>query len=402
MGIVKNPLSLLGLPPLPSSVGLPQSSTRRLLLLLVLGQKGAKTDVRMSQRFLTKESARSDNSAVGRHLSALTRDGFLSVTTTSKDDGYEYGRGWRLRRGSGLERRATALANLFFGSKGFCQALVDRPAFGHGFLNVSGCVVLGVVRACKQPVRIRDLKKYLEPLLADATVVSAIRKMVEADVMARAEGFVMLSPGWLIALRRYELASGAQDRASRRDKRFNADRTAREAKKRLAEGRPTDAGRQLLKVEVCVVCNRAVENPEVEHFPPRVFLKKFGVAGVKLAHWALMHPIHKRCHRKYSAWVSAHQHDVLPSIGVSRSEVRHGHPYAAELALYVLLKKRAKRFYGAVDEGDSDSALVAIVEGVRIYLDFVARYETLKDVEGRIPTRSGRRRVRGTSPRSKI
>jgi len=402
MGIVKNPLSLLGLPPLPSSVGLPRSSRRRLLLLLVLGKKGSKTDVRMSQRFLTRDSARSDNSAVGRNLSALTRDGFLSVTEKNRDRGNRYGRGWRLRRGSGLERRATALANLIFGPKGFCRDLAERPAFSHGYLNVSGCVVLGVVRECQRPVRIRDLKKYMEPLLADATVVSAIRKMVEVDVMTRAQGFVMLSPEWLIALRSYELASGAQDRASRRDKRFNAERTTHEAKKRLAEGRPTDAGRHLLKVEVCVVCNRAVESPEVEHFPPRVFLKKFGVAGVKLAHWALMHPIHKRCHRKYSAWVSAHHHDVLPSVGVSRFEVRHGRPYTAELALYVLLKKRSKRFYQAVDEGDSISALVAIVEGVQIYLDFVARYETLKDVEGRMPMRRARRHVRGTSPRSKI
>jgi len=68
----------------------------------------------------------------------------------------------------------------------------------------------------------------------------------------------------------------------------------------------------------------------------------------------------------------------------------------------VLLKKRSKRFYGAVDEGDSISALVAIVEGVQIYLDFVARYETLKDVEGRMPMRRARRHVRGTSPQTKL
>ena len=52
-------VSSLGLPPLPSSDGLPHS-TDRLLLLFILGEKGRSRSVELSQRYFTDLFGRKD------------------------------------------------------------------------------------------------------------------------------------------------------------------------------------------------------------------------------------------------------------------------------------------------------------------------------------------------------
>jgi 5-methylcytosine-specific restriction endonuclease McrA len=379
-------VSSLGLPPLPSSDGLPRSADR-LLLLFILGEKGRSRSVELSQRHLTKWFGRKDNSRIAARLSLLVKSGFLARVGHSKsgkrvegDAGYCYARGARLARGSGLEKRATKLALIVFGSKGFCSGLINRPGFSFGYLNPSGCVVFGVLRAAGVPLSVRDLRLYLKPLLSVATTSVAIKRLVENGLVVVEGDQVALADSWVEKLLEYELLSGASKSADARDARFDRDRDSRSHSK----GRPALEDRKVITTWSCVVCGKPGRKFEMEHFPAKVFLKRIGGLSIpETAHWAFVFPACVPCHKRMTKWVSAHRGDAFPKIKVRSSTVaRSDSELRSDLRMRMLYY--ARRFYRAVRGGDDAAARLAIVKALNVWQGYVLRYPKLRPVGGAV------------------
>jgi 5-methylcytosine-specific restriction endonuclease McrA len=379
-------VSSLGLPPLPSSDGLPRSADR-LLLLFILGEKGRSRSVELSQRHLTKLFGRKDNSRIAARLSLLVKYGFLVRVGHSKsgkrvegDAGFRYARGARLARGSGLEKRATKLASIVFGPKGFCSGLVDRPGFGFGYLNLSGCVVFGVLLAAGVPLSVRDLRRYLDPLLSVATTSAAIKRLVENGLVVVEGDQVALADSWVEKLLEYELLSGASKSADARDARFDRDRDSRSHSK----GRPALEDRKVITTWSCVVCGKPGRKFEMEHFPAKVFLKRIGgLSTPETAHWAFVFPACVPCHKRMTKWVSAHRGDAFPKIKVRSSTVaRSDSELRSDLRMRMLYY--ARRFYRAVRRGDDAAARLAIVKAINAWQGYVSRYPKLRPVGGAV------------------
>ena len=379
-------VSSLGLPPLPSSDGLPRSADR-LLLLFILGEKGRSRSVELSQRHLTKLFGRKDNSRIAARLSLLVKYGFLVRVGHSKsgkrvegDAGFRYARGARLARGSGLEKRATKLALIVFGSKGFCSGLINRPGFSFGYLNPSGCVVFGVLRAAGVPLSVRDLRLYLKPLLSVATTSAAIKRLVENGLVVVEGDQVALADSWVEKLLEYELLSGASKSADARDARFDRDRDSRSHSK----GRPALEDRKVITTWSCVVCGKPGRKFEMEHFPAKVFLKRIGGLSIpETAHWAFVFPACVPCHKRMTKWVSAHRGDVFPKIKVRSSTVaRSDSELRSDLRMRMLYY--ARHFYRAVRRGDDAAARLAIVKALNVWQGYVSRYPKLRPVGGAV------------------
>ena len=384
-------VSSLGLPPLPSSDGLPRSADR-LLLLFILGEKGRSRSVELSQRHLTKWFGRKDNSRIAARLSLLVKSGFLVRVGHSKsgkrvegDAGYCYARGARLARGSGLEKRATKLALIVFGSKGFCSGLIYRPGFSFGYLNPSGCVVFGVLLAAGGPVSVRDLRQYLKPLLSPSTTSAALSRPVDKGLLDN--GLVVLNGDlvsvvdrWDEKLLEYELLSGASKSADARDARFDRDRDLRSHSK----GQPALKDRKVITTWSCVVCGKPGRKFEMEHFPAKVFLKRIGGLSIpETAHWAFVFPACVPCHKRMTKWVSAHKGDVFPKIKVRSSTVaRSDRELRSDLRMRMLFY--ARHFYRAVRRGDDAAARLTIVKALNVWQGYVSRYPKLKPVGGAV------------------
>jgi 5-methylcytosine-specific restriction endonuclease McrA len=379
-------VSSLGLPPLPSSDGLPRSADR-LLLLFILGEKGRSRSVELSQRHLTKWFGRKDNSRIAARLSLLVKSGFLARVGHSKsgkrvegDAGYCYARGARLARGSGLEKRATKLALIVFGSKGFCSGLINRPGFSFGYLNPSGCVVFGVLRAAGVPLSVRDLRLYLKPLLSVATTSVAIKRLVENGLVVVEGDQVALADSWVEKLLEYELSSGASKSADARDARFDRDRDSRSHSK----GQPALKDRKVITTWSCVVCGKPGKKFEMEHFPAKVFLKRIGGLSIpETAHWAFVFPACVPCHKRMTKWVSAHRGDAFPKIKVRSSTVaRSDTELRSDLRMRMLFY--ARLFCRSVREGDDAAARLAIVKALNVWQGYVSRYPKLRPVGGTV------------------
>jgi 5-methylcytosine-specific restriction endonuclease McrA len=315
------------------------------------------------------------------------KSGFLAHVGHSKsgkrvegDAGYCYARGARLARGSGLEKRATKLALIVFGSKGFCSGLINRPGFSFGYLNPSGCVVFGVLRAAGVPLSVRDLRLYLKPLLSVATTSAAIKRLVENGLVVVEGDQVALADSWVEKLLEYELSSGASKSADARDARFDRDRDSRSHSK----GQPALKDRKVITTWSCVVCGKPGRKFEMEHFPAKVFLKRIGGLSIpETAHWAFVFPACVPCHKRMTKWVSARKGDVFPKIKVRSSTVaRSDTELRSDLRMRMLFY--ARLFCRSVREGDDAAARLAIVKALNVWQGYVSRYPKLRPVGGTV------------------
>jgi hypothetical protein len=386
----------LGLPALRSIDGLPHSSADRLLLLLILGAKGGAHRVEMSQRRLTVLSSRSDNSRVAHGLRRLKDAGFLHVDARDGSGrGKSYSKGPKLRRGTSFDKKVSQLARTLFGPDGYCAELIGRSAFGFGFLNLSGCVVVGVLSRCSQPVEVSVLKAHLTSVISPSTTGAAIKRLVDAGIAVVDGKFVSLVDHWQAALEAFEERAGSEIRVARRNRRFSNDRQVL----RLRHGRPIDADHQIFANWPCVVCEQP-GGQVYEHFPPQAFLKRsLGLKGSELAHWAFLFRIHKRCHKKYSEWVHIHHRDRLPRVRVTGSVIRPRDLESRRSVLKVAVWWRARQFYMAVDRGDLSGALESIASAIAIWKHYTHEYRALRSISGATRRKPSVRTVKGRKSR---
>ena len=374
---------------------LPKSSSEKIVLLMVRGRLGSGSEVRLSQRFLTTILSRSGNEAVARRLNGLVSAGFL-VKVRRSSGGTVYGKGKLLASRTRLGDETARLAKFLFGEGGLCSGLLKRSAFGHGFLNQSGLIVVGVLRRCPSAVSVPELKRYLKPLLSSTTINTAIKKRESCGVIAVSSEGVCLVSDWELLLHKYEVESGANDRVDARDAKFETQRDKFSAHL----DRLKSADYKYLVSAPCVACGRPVgKGQQKEHFPPKFYLRRdLGFSKSVLDHWSVVSSICKTCNGFYGAWVTKNRSLPLPSFLDPDVFLRGESLDEDKRVLKLVLERQQQRFYRAVRLGDDSAALFAVAVAVAAWRTFVDKYPQLAPVAGLVKTLSGGRKLKGSQP----
>ena len=374
---------------------LPKSSSEKIVLLVVRGLLGSGIEIRLAQRLLTTILSRVGNEAVGCRLNGLVSAGFL-VKVHSGSGGTVYGKGKRLASRTRLGDETARLAKFLFGEGGLCSGLLERSAFGHGFLNHSGLIIVGVLRRCPSAVSVGELKRYLKLLLSPTRINSAIKKLKSCGVVAVTSEGVSLAPDWEMLLHKYEVESGANDRVSACDKKFETQRDKYSAHL----GRLKSDDYKYLVSAPCVACGRpAGKGQQKEHFPPKVYLRRdLGFSKFDLDHWSVVSSICKECNDFYGAWVTKNRSLPLPSFPDPEVSLRGESLDEDKRVLKLVLERRQQRFYRAVRLGDDSAALFAVAVAVDAWRSFVDEYPQLAPVAGLVKILPGGRKLKGARP----
>ena len=384
----------LGLPVLKVPDGLPRLVDDRLTLLMVRGWMGRSHSIQMSGRLLTELSCRSGRRQVAVRLRRLVSDGYLTVVREATfSEGTVYGKGWRLVRRSSFGRDVQVLSDQLFGKTGFARPLVGVSAFGFGFLNLSGLLIVGVLSRCDEAVEVVAVKRYLDGLLTPATVGRSIARLKDHGIVS-GDRSVSLVSDW-----RERLDSIADGRAAARAYRTKERHLLDRELVRLRLGRPSKEDEGRLLSLPCVVCGCERDGSfQVEHWPPQVFLKEeLGLSGkhsAMRAHPAFLHPICGVCHDELREVFGVVRKLPVPKFRVSDLVLSSSRGDARLRALKAALLRRANQYFVAMRRGRFDLAVSAIGQGLVIWSAWLQEDSGLVAVSG-VVEKPAQRHVRG-------
>lgn len=361
-------------------------------LLRLLGLMGRRRELQMSSRLLTELTCKAGRTPVSASLRRLVEGGYLRVVKDSTFlTGRVYGRGRLLSGDSTSGRDIRQLAGTLFGKDGLCQELSGDPVFGHGFLNLSGLPVMGVLAHVNGPISRVELRRYLSPVMQPATTARVVKRLCDEGLIDSKKKIVLVD-NWAERLK-HVFGGRPAERSSRTKALHEVERNYY----RLVRGLPTAADRRELLKFGCVICK--LPSDEVEHFPPQSFLKAAGLAGRRSslrAHYSFLHPICTSCHDEHDSWISAHAKSALPVVKSSRiTWVGDPDVEKREKVLTVAMTRWAELYYRALEKDQSDRALLAIAYALDCWRQWTHDDVELLDPEG-VVLRPSKRMVRGT------
>lgn len=361
-------------------------------LLRLLGRMGRRHELQMSSRLLTELTHKASRVPLSASLRRLVEGGYLTVVRDSAFlTGRVYGRGRSLRGDSTSGRDIRQLAGTFFGKDGLCQELSGNPVFGHGFLNLSGLPVMGVLTRANGPISSVELRRYLSPVMQPETTARVIKRLYNLGLIDSKKKIALVD-NWAERLERV-----GDGRPAERSTRTKARHGIERDYYRLVVGVPTTADRGELLKFPCVICE--CPSNEVEHFPPQTFLKAAGLAkrrSTLRAHYSFLHPICTSCHDEHDSWITAHAKSALPVVKPYRI-TWVGDPDVDERkrVLTDAMTRWAGSYYRALEEDRSDHALLAIAHALECWRGWTADDLSLMEPTG-VVLRPPKRMVRGT------
>ena len=252
----------------------------------------------MSQRYLQMMFNRSARGAAARLFRRLCSDGWLEITRHhSKAIATRYRPGPRI---SDDDRdKWVATGERLFGEEGSLGTFRATPSIKHGYLGVSGLLVIGTLMG-EGPVHKSLLVKALSPLISSSALRRRPRgvfdRLICSEVLLESDDGVLSLPddiGDRIA--GYEADSGVLEKVQRL---HDLIRAQQQKNNRLVLGPElTQAFRQFLRGLPCSACRRVPEasDGEADHYPP-VHLGGFDAIG-------RLFPICRSCNNEMSEFV---------------------------------------------------------------------------------------------------
>ena len=252
----------------------------------------------MSQRYLQMMFNRSARGAAARLFRRLCSDGWLEITRHhSKAIATRYRPGPRI---SDDDRdKWVATGERLFGPKGSLGTFRATPSIKHGYLGVSGLLVIGTLMA-EGSVHKSTLMKDLSALISGSALRrrpgGVLDRLVRSEVLLESDDGVLSLPDDIgERIGRYEVDSGVKEKVERLHDQI---RSQQEMNNRLVLGPELlQAFRRFLKGLPCSACRRMPEasDGEVDHYPP-VHLGGFDAIG-------RMFPICRSCNNAMSEFV---------------------------------------------------------------------------------------------------
>ncbi len=252
----------------------------------------------MSQRYLQMMFNRSARGAAARLLKRLCFDGWLEVTRPhSRITATRYKPGPRISADD--KDKWAALGERLFGPEGSLGTFRAAPAIKHGYLGVSGLLVIGTLMT-EGPIHKSVLMKALQPVISSSALRrcpgGVFDRLIRSEVLVESEDDLLFVPDDIKErIGRYEAESGVREKVQCLHEQI---RSQRQKNNRLVLGSELlQAFRKFLKGLPCSACRRVPEasDGEVEHYPP-VGLGGFDAIG-------RLFPICRACNNSMSDFV---------------------------------------------------------------------------------------------------
>jgi len=188
------------------------------LVAYVVYQSQTVGDMPMSQRFLQMMFNRSARGAAARLLKRLCGGGWLEVTQPhSKSIATRYRPGPRISDGD--KDKWVALGERLFGPKGSLGTFRAAPSIKHGYLGVSGLLVIGTLMT-EGPVHKSVLMKALQPVISSSALRrcpgGVFDRLIRSEVLVESEDDLLSVPDDIRErIGRYEVDSGVREKVQR-------------------------------------------------------------------------------------------------------------------------------------------------------------------------------------------
>jgi hypothetical protein len=182
-------------------------------------------------------------------------------------------------------------ANSLFGKKqGLLHNWPPPAAWGHGSLGAPAVLCLAVLRKTQNPMAKAVLKVYLSSIVSKSSFDRAINLLKKHRLIIVKNKTVALAPNWELTLTRYlEEHPACNERKRKGDTRRRQE--SERNRQRVAKGSLTDAESQELETRRCVRKGCRRKATEMEHWPPKRYLKNLADRTNKHLVWAIC-PIH--------------------------------------------------------------------------------------------------------------
>jgi len=348
-----------GLPQLPVPTKIPKTFRQRFPFVVVLYLISQRDDGHLSHRELTEFLGRASRTSIKKLLDGFQHQKFLKNPYKGGRRGrplthaHRYEPGPKLAGGVGEDWRV--LAETLCGEEGICRGILARWAFGAGFLELNGMLILGSLANSERPLKTAELHAYLGMFVSsEQTVQNRLEVARKHRLVSKRGAFWQISSDFWERLAEFETQKGPLGRRHRVRTQHAVERRAFGIKLRGGSITPKDEA--LLRQQGCIRCGKTNQQHRretgrdlsMEHFPPRAWLRHWGINDHVDLNWAICEKENVR----YGQIAKRHKPPALPRI--ARVELRA--PNDADRIALAKLETAIQKFYKAIDDGNDDLA----------------------------------------------
>lgn len=368
-----------GLPRLPLPRRAPDSNPLRFILTVVLHTTSQRPTGHISQRELQAILNRSSRDTIQNHLYQLRVSGFLRRKDRRKDlsDADVYYPGRRLIVDHLEEWQE--LSRKLFNTRGLCNKLLQRPAFGTGFLTQNGMLVMGTLLKSKRALKVKEIHEYLSFFISDeGTIRGRLKKAQKVGLVIQEGATWAVSPDFWKQLENYELRYGPTSRQERLSHRISGERIQRAID--LRHGKITTDDEDALRKQGCIRCGKSNEQHvaetgkplQMEHYPPRKWLKEWGYKDHLDFNWAIC----ASGNNKYSHYIKKRPAPALDNVHASFAP-------DADISRAVLasLETSIQEFYRLIDKRKHGEASKTALRAFLLWASTIPQHSATDDAK---------------------
>ena len=354
------PVLIAELPDLPRVSVLDGKTFEAVVLCRFVSLCGPKRPLDLSQRQILSLFNRSNQRVIREYLSKARRLGLLvKVEESSGTLADKYVRGSFFERDNLEVRAMVMLSQSLWGKGGLLRDWPYPTAWGHGCLRPAAIICMAVLQRLDESISKKSLKKYLAPLISESSFSDAIRFLQDNHLIHLDCGRLALVVDWKPKIEVWlDNKAACNERQDKGDSRRRAESAANAV--RVARGKLTDAERRQLLALPCVVkrCHRKAT--QIEHFPPKKYLKRLPTSTHPRLVWAIC----SKHNRGMADFIKAMPDDIslTPSLLLIRPGTDPLRIYCASANRWIV------KFYSAVAENDHASAYRAVCRTFGLWL----------------------------------
>lgn len=275
------------LPQLPTVAALDGNSFDSVFICFLIARSGPLREFDSSQRQILSAFNRSQQRAISRKLKKAEKQGFLKKVRKSEGllaDAYI--RGHFFAKDTSASRALVTLSKSLWGTNGLLHDWPYPEAWGFGCVQTGVLLCLATLRKLDVSISKKSLRVYLDPLVSRSSFNEAIRILTERHMVVHSSGLLVLSTDWESKLEHWlETAPACNQRKEKGDIRRKVEQEAN--RMRVKKRQLSEAERVLLLSLPCVVKGCDEMEHEMEHFPPKRFLKDLDVETNRHFVWSI-------------------------------------------------------------------------------------------------------------------
>lgn len=279
---------IVELPVIPKVEALPDRVFKRVVIAWFIYCAGRSNGLENSQRQICSRFNRSNREVIGIYLKEARELNFLRLLTPSdRLNSDVHIRGAFFVDRTRDRNRLVQLANSLWGSQsGLLSQWPFPSAWGHGCTPPAAIVCLATLNVLDEPIQKKTLRKYLESLVPESSFNAAIRWLKAKHLIVVEACGLTAATDWEEKFARYlDESFAGNDRQERGDRRRKRESDTNRS--RVKKATITRSEQDALKRLPCVARGCKKLGTEMEHFPPRRFLRHLADQTNKHLVWSI-------------------------------------------------------------------------------------------------------------------